>query len=441
MRVNLEIKNKLSKVILLIAVLPAFFQVVSIFKYGVNIPYWDQWCMPPIFEKIAEGRFTFQDLLTQQNEHRPVFAFLFSIGLTRITDWDIRWEMIFSFFLACVIALCIYRLIRLAVKDATLASITFLAANFLIFSPIQVENWLHGIQISVYLALSAFVGCLVVSASKQHPAVKFLLCAVLCTISTFSFANGMVSWVVASVVLASESREYMRKFQGKLLILCWTAAFFSNLILYFHDYYSPPWHPSLKEGLFHPIQGVYFFLAFLGNSLGVGFAPIAALAGGASLIIWLALIIFFFKEDRKAFFNHHVRWMMLGGFSVISGMIITVSRLGLKQPHNVTLRYTSHSLYLIISLICLLAMAVERVQLKNNTTFEKTIKLFFSLAVISVLCAGWNSKKQGVYKARPACCCQILFKIKRVWNYCIQTWRPFSLERALSIRWGCSNPL
>lgn len=388
------VQNKWCKFFLLVSLIPVCLQAISIFRYGVNVPYWDQWCMPPIFEKIAEGHFTFKDLLVQQNEHRPASAFLFSIALTRISDWDVRYEMLFSFFLVCIIALLIYRLIRLALSNVTLAAITFLAADFLIFSPIQIENWFQGIQICIYIALASFVGCLVVSSSKYHPAVKFLICAVLCTISTFSFANGMVGWIVVPVVLVSESKEYMKKIQGKVLILFWTVAFLFNMILYFHDYYSPPWHPSLKEGLYHPIQALFFFLAFLGNSLGMGHAYLAVIVGGTSLLIWFALVVFFFyKQNREVFLNNYVRWIMMAGFSLISGIIITVSRVGLKQAHNCTLRYTSHSLYLIISLICLLAIAVEKVKLESSPAFRRIVYFVFSFTVIFVVlmyCESWT---------------------------------------------------
>ena len=44
-----------------------------IVRYGVDVPYSDQWNIAHFFEKSARGALTLADLYAQQNEYRQLF--------------------------------------------------------------------------------------------------------------------------------------------------------------------------------------------------------------------------------------------------------------------------------------------------------------------------------------------------------------------------------
>ncbi|MGL6284392.1 MAG: hypothetical protein ACRC2J_18455, partial [Microcoleaceae cyanobacterium] len=98
---------KLSKKLPLIGLailgfLPAFFMAFSILKYSVNFPFSDQWPLAVMFEKIYANNLTISDLFAQFHESRKFFPRLIFIGLARLTNWDVRYEMLFIFFLTCL---------------------------------------------------------------------------------------------------------------------------------------------------------------------------------------------------------------------------------------------------------------------------------------------------------------------------------------------------
>ena len=100
-----------------LVILPAVVMGILIMTYSVNIPYWDQWnLMPQLFIKVSQNSLSWQDLIAQHNESRKLFPRLIFLGLAYLTNWDVRYEMLAIFLLACLISLNIYRLNRLTVK-------------------------------------------------------------------------------------------------------------------------------------------------------------------------------------------------------------------------------------------------------------------------------------------------------------------------------------
>jgi len=72
---------------LLIAMIPAGFTGLLIFKYWVNTPIGDEWHVVSLLEKFALGTLSFQDLFAQQNEYRQFFPNLIFVALGWLTKW------------------------------------------------------------------------------------------------------------------------------------------------------------------------------------------------------------------------------------------------------------------------------------------------------------------------------------------------------------------
>ncbi|MFM6192415.1 MAG: hypothetical protein ACKPFB_21235, partial [Planktothrix sp.] len=71
-----------------------------IIRFGVNVPFYDQWVLPALFEKTATGTLAFKDLFELHNNHRILFPRLIFIGLGFISNWNIKLELLFSLGLA-----------------------------------------------------------------------------------------------------------------------------------------------------------------------------------------------------------------------------------------------------------------------------------------------------------------------------------------------------
>jgi hypothetical protein len=83
---------------LLLIILPLVLQVVYLCFFAVDLPWWDQWYLVPVFRALDSGRpeVVLHALWGQHNEHRfPIPRLLFFL-LARVTDWNVVVEMWFS---------------------------------------------------------------------------------------------------------------------------------------------------------------------------------------------------------------------------------------------------------------------------------------------------------------------------------------------------------
>lgn len=355
--------------------LPAFLMGILVFKYGVNFPFSDQWQLASMFEKIYEGQLSFNDLFAQFHESRKFFPRLIFIGLAYLTNWDIRAELWLIFLLTCLVAINVYLLSKLTIK-ANFKSrlLIFTLANLLIFSPAQYENWLWGIQVVVYLPIACITGGLVLAYSRLNEKTKLLIALCLCTISTFSYANGMLSWlIVFPVLIAVNSQNWQEVFKQKLLIGGGAIAFLTSLVIYFYNYHKPTDHPSFTEALLHPLDTLHYFLSFLGAPLGINNLTLSTTVGLIVFGLWLGLTGYFFPLIIQDFnlFKRLIGWQAIAAYALISGLVTSLGRVGFGTSQSLAPRYTAFSIYLIVAVIYLLTIFLEEIKQQPGASLPK----------------------------------------------------------------------
>lgn len=389
----------------ILALLPAIILGLLILKNAVNVPFWDQWEVVNVLEAFHQGQLSFQTFFYQQNESRLSFPRIFFLSLAQLTNWDVRYEMLSSFLLACLLSHNIYRLSRLTLNFSQLESLLILfLSNLLIFAPIQYENWLWGIQLIVFIPISCVTLCVVTSYSTLSSKTKFLICASLCTISTFSYANGIIAWVLVYPILSiSESWKWKDILKEKLLLGGWVICFSANAIIYFYDYKKPSYHPSFFYSLQHPFQALEYFLSFLGSpfrfSTTQGDIILASTLGAFLLILFIFSNVYlvFFTDSKSAYKT--IGWQVIGGYALMSALITTLGRVGFGVEQSLASRYTTFSLYLAIAVVHLVAITLiewrnkkiirdEILWLNTNRFIYIVFGIFFILHLIgSVLSA------------------------------------------------------
>jgi hypothetical protein len=353
-----------------LSILPACFILALILKYGVDVPHWDEWDYVQFFQKLSQGTLTLGDLFAQQNEFRQFFPNLIFVGLGSLTKWDKRYELLVSFALACVVSINIYRLEKITIGGSTRRRLAiYFLTNLLIFSPVQYQNWLLGMQIVYFMPIACLTTCLVITYSQLSARVKLLLCMVLATISTFSSANGILCWLIVLPLLnwttsPQEARD------RKWLILVWIAAFVASATLYFHGYHATVGHPSLKESLIHPVRAASYFLVLVGKAIEPG-EPlsvfglarqqqeiISGMTGLLAVTFFVLSAICLRREIRGN--GRAAAWVMLGIYSIATAMLITLGRVGWGVEQALSSRYTTFTLYLPVALFHLIPLALDR---------------------------------------------------------------------------------
>jgi len=326
-----------------------------ILKYAIDFPFSDQWEIVPLLVKKAQGTLTFSNLFAQVNEYRQFFPNLIFVYLGRLTNWDVRYEMLASFLTACAISGNVYLLGRKTLKVvSTRRIVAFLLSNVMIFSSVQYENWLMGQQLIFFIPILCITTCLLVSYSNLSVRKKFVVCGLLSVVSSFSSANGLLCWIVAFPPLAeSVIQDGLRKV--KWPTACWVSGFAACAALYFYGFHRPPYLPSTSEPFAHPLSAVAYLLAWLGAPLTGNnryLAPVAAVIGLVLTVLFISAWLFRLRHSGDRSLKRSLTcWLMIGTYSFMTASLVTLGRLGYGVNQSLSSRYTTFSLYLIVSLI------------------------------------------------------------------------------------------
>ena len=341
---------------------PPAVLAVLVLKYSVNVPLWDQWepDLAGIFEKYATGHLTFADLLAQHNEARLFFPRLLFLGLGELTHWNVRFEMAATFIAACLVALMVWRLETPAYQGRPIVRLlALLLSSLLIFSPAYYEAWTWGLEVICFLPLACIAAGLLVARLPVSRELRLLACAALATVSTYSFGNGFLAWIVLFPALFH--RDSLPGFRRpRWAAGFWAAGFVANEALYFFGYQNPVQHRPLLELLWgcleQPLRTAQFFFAFLGSPLagGTGSPQTAATVIGlvlVALFFGACLLIFRSRADRELVGGTRP-WLVIGGYALLSaGLATSVRSAQFGVAEALSSRYGIFALALVISVI------------------------------------------------------------------------------------------
>lgn len=369
-----------------LAILPACFLALLISIYSVNVPYGDHWGIAPLFEKLHNYSFSFSDLLVQHNESRLLFPKFVFIFLAYLTHWNVKYEVAFTFFIACIISLNIYYLSKLTINGSIVKRLSVAAiANLLIFAPIQWENWLWGMQMIVFIPIACVTTCVLVAYSRLAAKSKFLISICLATISTFSYANGILCWIVVFPVLILKSRKEL--FKNRWLVFSWISCFILNIVAYFNDYKKPSYHPSFLEALAHPQKAIYYFLSFIGAPLAFGSGIAAPVIGFVLILLFSSACIYLLRFSKDSALLHRMAgWLTIGLYTLSSATITTLGRVGFGVEQSLSSRYTTFSVYLAVSLVYIITIIADDINKKYLLKTKKLATQFiYSLTAVTLV--------------------------------------------------------
>ena len=137
-------------------------------------------------------------MFSQHNESRNFFPRLLYFTLEHFGGWDVRKEIRVVFFGVCALCLLLLHLLRRtpgATPVSTLVGWTVM--TFLCFAPVQVENFLYGIEIETFFPGFALLAAAAINLSALSFRWKALANLALAFVATYTFANGMSLWALA----------------------------------------------------------------------------------------------------------------------------------------------------------------------------------------------------------------------------------------------------
>ena len=410
MTINVS-NGKLQTLLCVCAISSPIFLGFLIAQSAVNVPFWDEWVTPGnLFNKIHDfGYISFTDLIEQHNESRKVFPKLVFLTVAYLTHWDTRYQMALIFLMACLISINLFYIACETTNNQNidtkrdrriLRPLMFMVlANLLIFSPAQHENWLWGIQIVVFVPILCLTTGVLLWHSKFKLGWKVLLSAILSTVSTFSYANGLLCWLLFPLTALFLGHWKILRERVNLIIF-WAVSCASNLTLYFWGYTKPGHHPSLTESLFHPVKALTYFLTFLGSSLSGNSLLIAPIVGLIMIVLYGFAAMFLIALRDSNLFYRAGGWLVLGLYTILSAIVTTFGRLGFGIEQALSSRYTTFSVYGIVALLGLIFIWMGETYQRRSQVLPKIISKRFdqnlTLALLTILVI-LNIVAQGAY--------------------------------------------
>ena len=350
----------LAKPVILIYLLPIVVLIPFIFLYGFRVPIMDEWPIAVIFENIATGKAGLIDFIEIYNDHRYFFLRLIIVPLAFLSGWNKIYEMLISLIFAIANLVLIIKISQQQ-NPKIYSSKQFHTVNglscLIMFSLIQYQNWLWGLQLGVFLVnLCVTVSLLILSLNQKFCERQRLLFAALpIIIASFTMAQGIISWlaILPSVFLMGKNPK-----TGLKYALIWLGLFGVTTIVYSWGYNSDnPTRFNIAFFIEYPIFCWQFFLIMLGAPLAQYSTQLANLLGIIVFFSFIVAIIRGWQTRGLEFLRIIAPWIGLGLFALLFAIITTFGRaeaaLILNQGLDFALasRYTTNSLLLWIAVL------------------------------------------------------------------------------------------
>ncbi len=359
--------------------LPPLATALFIAFFGTNVPFWDEWDLGPLLEKLARHQATLADFFQPQQEHRFFLPKLILAPLALATHWNVIVELWLSF----AVALAGYAGLLLLVRRGGNGRLILTSLAY--FSLAAYENWLWGWQLSWFLADTLFIWAVVAAGSIKHRPLQIASAALLCVLATFSTAFGVASWIALLPLLWLPARDDERRASRATVIVIWAALFAASLAVYLHQF-----HPDLGG---FPCESFACWAGYLLTIIGSPLSRTSGVAIAAGVVMLstfaFAAIRAWQMQDRQA-----AQWTAIGLFAIGFTAINAIGRSGMGLDQALSSRYLTPSSLLLIAVINLDSYPIR---------FRRPVLIVVTTALIAqsltVIPIGWHIK-QGRDEAR-----------------------------------------
>lgn len=387
------LKNPPRFITILLCFFPLGLLLFLLHTYAVNIPYFDEWNIIYLFERIHFHDLMFDDLWQQHNEHRIFFPKLIIIGLGLLTHYNVKYLMVANICIASLIYWIIWRHIHknktalhLQHKDRWLKIIY----AFFIFSISQYENWFWGFQVQWFLNLAAVVLGAYLIANFTMKFTTFLLLSGCGVVATFSLSSGVLYWPILLGQLIVANIKAKPKY-GFLLIGGWILLSGGVIAVYLFNYQNPPGHPSLLYCLNDPLAVLAYMAVYIGNPFTLN-PKFIVMAETFLIAKWfgvsgLVLFLFFLMQDLKnrswTEFKPLSFFYILGLYGILCALLTAIGRaeFGLEQARA--------SRYVTVAIFVWIAIVYKLYSLRIKKTYSDSespkIAVVYRLAILTLI--------------------------------------------------------
>jgi hypothetical protein len=372
--------------------LPIIIAFVMMRHHWTSVPYGDEWWTPGTqIVAFSRGVFSIADLWRQHNESRKVFPCLYYLAFVWLSGrWDVKDEMLLMFAFACAASFALYLLLRRTTNFSLEGRLlAWGLLNSFLFCPGQYVNFLWGIQLEPLTPGTLLLFAMLTNLSGIQFRLKVVVNAALALVATYSFANGMLLWLLAVPIRwPAERGEVRPRFKA---VTGWYAVYgiaaAISIGLYFFDYTRPRQHPEFVISLRQVVPLTVFLVRWIGGLFAERNADallLGLLVAAAFLRLgWLALKSSSRDRDWKTIYP----WLVLGLYGLISGAVTAAGRLRFGTNAAIALRYEP------VRVFCYIAVAGLALSVYSKLSTQKKplsrVAIFCTGAAAGILAVTW----------------------------------------------------
>jgi hypothetical protein len=353
-------RARLSPAFVVLAAIPVLAPMVVlavlIDRYGVNMPFSDQWMFVEMIRESKTTGLTAADFFAQHGEQRMFFPRVIMILLAYLTDWNIRAELFVNLALAAgIFGGLLFALLRTLRSIGWWAVLPAVGLSLAVFSPVQWEDWFWGWQISWFLPLFCFVvaACVLWAWPESRPAwPAMLIASAAAIVGQLSLLSGTLIWVMClPIILVRAKLRRLAWLWGALGVLC--------TVGYMYRYVSPAnmadMHATPGELLDDPKRPVAYLLYLLGRPV-LDAEP--SYTVGAAFLVAYGLSAGYLLLRRRDRWEAASIWLAVATYALAAGSLTTVGRLDLGLPLAGSSRYTTTGILFMVGVLGLVAVAL-----------------------------------------------------------------------------------
>ena len=319
---------------------PAALLFWLVHRFGVDLPFWDEWELLNTVMQSREGQLNYHNLFAPHNEHRIVFPRLITLANASLFHWNRKVEMYVAAALLTFSAFVFFRLARKYWRHPG-APLLFIPLAWTLLSWRQWENVLLGMG-TVFALAAAGAVCTFYLLHRARRIDRFLWgAAASAFVASFSSGGGLLLWPVGLAQLLLQRVCGGREDRTRASALTiWTGAGVFTFILYFLHYgeVKQPWPTGLSFLIAHPIALGRFVATMIGSPL-TWYQPMAQSLGFLIVLLGAWAV---WKCCRSASeLMAAAPLLAILAFIPLTALVAADYRLGIGVGQALSSRYTS----------------------------------------------------------------------------------------------------
>jgi hypothetical protein len=373
-----------------LALLPIDFTRRIIRENWTSVPYYDEWWTPGgHIVSFLNGTLRLTDLFQQHNEARPLFPNLCNLLMTAVTGrWDVKDAMALMFVIVCLGSFLLLELLRQTTCLGLPSRLwAWALLNAVLFCPREYENFLWGTILLLFVPGVALLGALLISLSEIRLRWKVIANSALAFLATYSFANGMLLWLLAIPIYARPQGTRNRTVDSARWYALYALCGVISVAFYFLHYVHPRQHPPFATSLNDAMPLLQFLMLWIGSLFAVaGLNPFffGLFFFGAFAALSLATIT---VARRKTDFRSFYPWIIIAAYALLSGAIVALGRVRFGPGFALASRYTAVSVFFYAGLAGL-AVSLYNARIAAGHSIGPRI-IFASGLTTGLLTVGW----------------------------------------------------